>query len=90
MKKMFLSIVGLIVVTLSTVNVYVNSQNDRQSTLFQINASALTSESDWIAGMTTGTLTVGKITIPCCVDSVSTNSCDYGVIGCLTVGTSSN
>jgi hypothetical protein len=87
MKKMLFVIVGLIVITVSAVNVYINSQNDGQSAFFRANVSALTTESlttesEWLGGMTTGSITIGTITIPCCVQSSSTNGCDFGNVGC--------
>jgi hypothetical protein len=88
-RKNFGIIAGLMIVVMATVNVNL-SQNNNSSDVSLSNVEALTNESDWVEGYVTGTFTVGKITIPCCVSSVSTNSCDYGVIGCASATNTDN
>lgn len=71
------------IVAMAAINVSL-SQNKRDNGLSVIslaNVEALTTESDWIEGYRTGSIKVNKQEISCCVSSVFTDSCDYGVIG---------
>jgi hypothetical protein len=86
-KRFFWSfgiIASLMIVTMVTINVNLSQNNNDNglSTILLANVEALISESDWMQRYRIRAITVEKTKITCCVSSVSTDSCDYGIIGC--------
>jgi hypothetical protein len=84
-KKIIGGVAILAIAVMAALNMQL-VQGDGLAALSLENVEALAGESDiWLSGFVTSTRTLNGVTVPCCVQSASTNACNYSAVSCMYV-----
>jgi hypothetical protein len=85
MKKAIYATIVVAIAGVLAFNVSLSMRSNTLSDISLANVEALAQEAgdDWVQGYTSGYLIIDTHMIPCCVPSVPTSACNYGVVSCI-------